>query len=593
MSLDGIVTKSIVYELNNEILDGRIEKVYQPEEDEILLNIRSNGKSYKLLMSASSNNPRMYLTSYAKLNPTSPPMFCMLLRKHLQGSRITGISQASMDRIIHIDIEGYDELGVLSTKTLTIEIMGRHSNIILSEKHSGKIMDSIKRITLDISRVRQVMPGIIYSLPPSQNKLNPLLINTENLNHEIKNANEGIPVFKFIYTTYLGLSPLIAKEVCHRAKVNESTTLGELSSKETNDIINAFCELINDINDNKYNPTLIIDEDRCKVQAFSVINITQYDDLTKTHFDTISLVLENYFLTRDRLDRINQKSTNLRKLISTKLDRAVNKLAKQSQELLNAKEREKYKIFGDLITANIYRIEKGIEEIELENFYSEDQSTIKIQLRKGLSPSQNAQKYYKRYNKLKSAYSFVTKEIAKTKKEIDYLEHILVNFDNCNTVEEMEEIHEELIDEGYVKKLSKGKVKKKKKIESNPRHYISSEGYDMYVGKNNKQNDYLTLKLSSKEDIWLHTKDIPGSHVIIKNKGEGMPPDKTLEEAAMLAAYYSKSKTSSKVPVDYAERRNVRKPNGAKPGMVIYDNNYTMYVTPKESEVAKIEKIED
>lgn len=592
MSLDGIVTKSIVYELNNEIVDGRVEKVYQPEEDEILLNIRNNGKSYKLLMSASSNNPRIYLTSNVKSNPIKPPMFCMLLRKHLQGSRITGVSQTSMDRIIHIDLEGYDELGVLSTKTLTIEIMGRHSNIILYEKETKKILDSIKRITLDVSSVRQVMPGVTYILPPSQNKLNPLLISKDNLKQEMENANEGTLVFKFIYKTYLGLSPLIAREICYRARVNESTTIGALTSKEANDIIEAFCNLVKDISDNKYHPTLIIDEKKCKVQAFSVINIHQYDDLTKQYYHTISQVLEEYFLTRDRLDRINQKSTNMRKLISTKLDRAVNKLAKQKQELLNAEEREIYKVYGDLITANIYRIEKGIEEIELENFYSENLDKIKIKLKINLSPSQNAQKYYKRYNKLKNAYEFVSKEITKTEKEINYLEHILVNFDNCRTVEEMEEIREELIDEGYVKKPSKGK-NKKKKIESNPRHYLSSEGYDIYVGKNNKQNDYLTLKFSSKEDIWLHTKDIPGSHVIIKNKGEGLPPDKTLEEAAMLAAYFSKSKMSSKVPVDYAERKNVRKPNGAKPGMVIYDNNYTMYVTPKESEIAKIEEIND
>ncbi len=588
MSLDGIVTKAVVYELNNEIVGGKVEKVYQPEDDEILLNIRNKGKNYKLLISASSNNPRIYLTDNAKSNPTKPPMFCMLLRKHLQGSRITDIIQTSMDRIIHIDLEGYDELGVLSKKTLTVEIMGRHSNIIL--KDSDKILDSIKRISLDVSSVRQVMPGIIYTLPPSQDKLNPLFINKVNLKEEMKKINEGISVSKFISNKYLGLSPLIAREICYRAKINESTNLGSLTPNEIEDIVEALCQLIDNIKYNKYNPTLIIDENKCKVKAFSVININQYNDLTKKHFNTISQVLEEFFLTKDKLDRIRQKSANLRKHTSTKLDRAVNKLAKQKQELLNAKEREKYKIYGDLITSNIYRIEKGIEEIELENFYSENQSPIKIKLNKGLSPSQNAQKYYKRYNKLKNAYQFVSKEISKTEKEINYLEHILVNLDNCNTVEEMEEIQEELIDEGYIKRHLKDK---KKKIESNPRHYVSSEGYDIYVGKNNKQNDYLTLKFSSKEDIWLHTKDIPGSHVIIKNKGEGMPPDKTLEEAAMLAAYYSKSKMSSKVPVDYAERKYVRKPNGAKPGMVIYDNNYTMYVTPKESEIAKIKIIEN
>lgn len=592
MSLDGIVTRSIVHELKNKISEGKIDKVYQPENDEILLNIRAKGNNVKLLISASSNNPRMHLTTQTKSNPMNPPMFCMLLRKHLQGGRITDIRQSAMDRIINIDIQSFDELGVLITRSLVIEIMGRHSNIILIEKETNKILDSIKRVTPDISSVRQVFPGILYEDAPSQDKLNPLLIDKDTFLNKLNESNEGISVYKFIYTSYMGISPLIAREICYNGKIDESTKIGALSDEITDSLFNAFSQLMEEIKCNHYTPTMILNESENKVIAFSAININQYDDYTKKHFDSPSKVLEEYFETKDRLDRIKQKSSSLKKLISTKLDRAKNKMSKQKEELLTAEKREKHKIYGDLITANIYRIEEGQESIEVDNFYSEANEKIKIKLDPRLGPSQNAQKYYKRYAKLKNAFEFVSKEILSTEDEIKYLEHILVSIDNCTNVKELEEIREELIDEGFIKKGLKKKNKKKKKTLSEPRHYISSDNYDMYVGKNNRQNDYLTMKFASKDDIWFHTKDIPGSHVIIKTKGEEVPAP-TIEEAAILAAYYSKGKMSSNVPVDYTERRNVRKPNGAKLGMVIYENNNTIYVTPKIEEINRIQECDE
>lgn len=592
MSLDGIVVKSIANELENTILNGKIDKIYQPEEDEILINLRSKGNNVRLLMSASSNNPRIYLTENKKSNPIKPPMFCMLLRKHLQGGRIIAIKQPLLERIINIEIESLDELGVMSTKELIIEIMGRHSNIILLEQDSKKVIDSIKRITPDISRVRQIMPGSIYKLPPSQDKLNPLFINKEQLIDKINNTNEGTEIYKFIYKTYMGISPLIAREICQRAGLNSNLKLGGLSEHNRESLFISFNNVIDNINFNRYEPTMVIDEENSKALGFSVIDITQYGDMKKIHFDSVSKVLEEYFTTRDKLDRIKQKSIDLRKVINTNLDRAKKKIAKQKQELINAEKREKYKIYGDLITANIYRIEKGQEKVNVQNFYSEEQEEIEIRLDNRLTPSQNAQKYYKRYNKLKNAHKLVAKQIEFTKQEIDYLEHILVSIDNCTEVKELDEIKEELAKEGYIKARSKNKKKNKKSTESTPRHYISSDGYDIYIGKNNKQNDYLTLKFASKDDIWLHTKDIPGSHVIIKTKGEEVP-ETTLDEAALLAAYYSKGKMSSNVPVDYTERKNVRKPNGAKLGMVIYDNNNTLYITPRVSEINKIKIAED
>lgn len=589
MSLDGIVIRSIVHELNNEILEGKVDKIYQPEEDEILLNIRAKGKNHKLLISASSNNPRIYLSNYTKSNPISPPMFCMLLRKHLQGGRITNIMQSDMDRIVHIDIQSFDELGILSTKTLIIEIMGRHSNIILLDKESNKILDSVKRVTPDISSVRLVFPGVLYTQPPSQDKLNPLLINKESMLNKLDDNNEGVPVFKFIYKTYTGISPLIAREICYKTNIDESSKIGALRKSDLDSLFTTFSGLINQINLNQYTPTMIINEKENKVLAFSAIDINQYGDFNKKQLNSVSELLEEYYETRDRLDRIKQRSSSLKKLISTKLDRAQKKLSKQQEELLTAEKREKYKIHGDLITANIFRIEQGQHEVEVENFYSELNEPLKIKLDPRLTPSQNAQKKYKKYAKLKTAYAFMSKEIVKTKGEIEYLEHILVSIDNCSRVTELEEIREELIDEGYIRKSSK-KKNKKQNTQSDPRHYISSDGYDMYVGKNNKQNDYLTLKFASKNDIWLHTKDIPGSHVIIKTNGEEIPPQ-TIKEAALLAAYYSKGKMSSNVPVDYAERKNVRKPNGAKLGMVIYENNNTIYVTPELEQISKIKEI--
>ena len=590
MSLDGIVINGIVNEIKSKLINGKIDKVYQPESDEILLNIRNNGENLKLLISASSNNPRIYLTSTKKSNPAAPPMFCMLLRKHLQGGRIISINQPSLERIINIEIQTFDELGVLTTKSLTVEIMGRHSNIILWDKSSEKIIDSIKRITPDISSIRIILPGVKYDLPPSQDKLNPLFLEKESLIKRLSLTNEGELIYKFIYKNYMGISPLIAREICYAANLDTTLRIGEMTSEDKENLIKSFNAIMSNIKSNKYFPNMVVDNNIGKVMSFSVIDINQYKLLTKKYYDTISTLLEDYYQTRDNLDRIKQKSISLRKNISNKLDRALKKLSKQRDELLTAQKREKYKIFGDLITANIYRIEKGLEEIEVENFYSEDYETINIKLDVSLSPSQNAQKYFKKYNKLKNAYKFISNEIIKTKEEVDYLEHVLISIDNCTSLKDLDDIKEELISEGYHKGNNKNKKRNISSNQSSPRQYISKDGYDIYVGKNNKQNDYLTIKFASKDDIWLHTKDIPGSHVIIKNKGEEIPPS-TIKEAALLAAYYSKGNLSSNVPVDYTERKNVKKPKGAKLGMVTYENNNTIYVTPSQNDVSKIKEV--
>ncbi len=590
MSLDGIVLNNVCMELKDTLIDCKVDKVYQPEKDEIHLNIRTKGKNMRLLISASSNNPRIYFTEFSKENPQSPPMFCMLLRKHVQGGRILDIEQVSLERILKISIESMNELGDMTVKELIIEIMGKHSNIILIDKNTSKIIDSIKRVPVSISSVRQILPGLIYTAPPSQDKTDPTQIEKAEFLELISESEETVS-FKFLYKSFIGLSPLVSREICYLSDIDSNLKLIDLSEQEKSSLFDSFEKVYSCVKDNSYTPTIIKDESNYDIVAFSSIDLKQFGTLPKVHFESISELLDYYYLTRDKLDRIKQKSNDLRKNITMKLDRALNKLAKQKNEISDAEKREKFKIYGELITANIYKLEKGLEEIELDNFYSEDYEKVKIKLSKTLTPSKNAQKYFKKYNKLKIAYDIVSKELVKTKEEVSYLENILLALETSTEIEELDEIREELIKEGYFKKaITKGK-KKVKSSTSKPHHYKSSDGFDIYVGKNNKQNDYLTLKIADKEDIWLHTKIIPGSHVIIKTEGKSVP-ENTILEAAYLAGFYSKGKMSSNVPIDYTEKKNVKKPSGAKPGMVIYETNSTVYVTPSVENISKIEKLD-
>lgn len=589
MSLDGIVLNNVCMELKSTLIDCKVDKVYQPEKDEIHLNIRTKGKNTRLLISASSNNPRVYFTQNQKSNPQSPPMFCMLLRKHVQGGRILNVEQVSLERILKISIESMNELGDMSVKELIIEIMGKHSNIILVDTNTNKIIDSIKRVPLSISTVRQILPGLEYIAPPSQDKMNPLDIEKNEFLNLINSSEETVS-FKFLYQNFIGLSPLVSREICTLANVDSNSVLSDLTSEDKDSLYSNFKDVYSCVKDNNYNPTIIKDESNYDIEAFSSIDLKQFGNLPKVHFESISELLDYYYVTRDKLDRIKQKSNDLRKNISMKLDRALNKLAKQNKEISDAQKREKFKIYGELIIANIYKLEKGMEHVELDNFYSEDYEKVKVTLNKNLTPSENAQKYFKRYNKLKTAYDIVSKELVKTKEEVSYLENILLALETSTEIEELDEIREELIKEGYFKKPTT-KGKKKIKTTSKPHHYKSSDGFDIYVGKNNKQNDYLTLKIADKEDIWLHTKIIPGSHVIIKTEGKDVP-ENTILEAAQLAGFYSKGKMSSNVPVDYTEKKNVKKPSGAKPGMVIYETNSTAYITPSVENISKIEKVE-
>ena len=587
MALDGLVIHSLVNELSTKLIGGKVDKVHQPEDDEIVLYIRNNKENFKLVLSCSSSNPRVYIANdYKKENPIKAPMFCMLFRKYIQGGNIVNISQVGFERIIKISIDSLDELKEKTRKDIYIEIMGRHSNIILTHNSDNKIIDSAKRIPTSISRVRQILPGLTYELPPAQSKLNPLDNISKNSFIKSLKTFDG-PIFKGIYSKFLGISPVISKELCYRANINEKINTNDISEEDITSLYNEFSSLFNNIINNIFSPCIVINEKLDKVIDFSCINLTLYNDLKFINKDSMSTILEGYYKTKDIKDRIHQRASDLKKSISVKLERLYHKQEKQEEELLEAENADIYKVKGELLTAYIYMIEKGMDSVEVQNFYDPNYENVTISLNKNLTPSENAQKYFKKYNKLKTAKKEITSQIAINKEEIDYLENIILSIENCENLAELQDIKDELIRLGYSKSSGKLKSKKETTLTTKPHEFISSEGFKILVGKNNKQNDYLTLRIADPDDIWMHTKNIPGSHVIIKCAGKDVS-EQTIYEGAMLAAYFSKSKMSSQVPVDYTKKKHVKKPSGSKPGMVIYETNSTMYVTPTEEMVASL-----
>lgn len=587
MAFDGLVIHAISDELSSKLVGGKIDKVYQPENDEIVLHIRNNKENFKLVLSASASNPRVYLSAnYKKENPINAPMFCMLLRKYIQSGNIVSVSQVGFERIIKITVESLDELKAKTTKDIIIEIMGRHSNIILTHEEN-KIVDSIKRIPPSVSRVRQLLPGMTYVLPPAQDKLNPLdKISKDKFKETISEFDGSIS--KCIYSKFLGISPIVSKEICFRSNLDISKPASSIDGIDFDNLYKEFSNVIFNIKDGNYSPCLAIDSSIDKLIDFSSINLTLFDNLKVVHDESISSIIESFYANKDAKERINQRASDFKKSISIKLDRLYNKLKKQKIELKESDNANIYKIKGELITAYIYMIEKGMDFVEVQNFYEEDCPLIKIDLNKNLTPSENAQKYFKRYNKLKHAKKEITAQVGLSLEEINYLENIILSIDNCDNLAELDDIKEELQKLGYMR----GKVKSKKdknNLTTKPNEFLSSDGFTILVGKNNKQNDFLTLKIANNDDLWMHTKNIPGSHVIIKTEGKEIP-ESTIFEGAMLAAFFSKSKMSSQVPVDYTLKKNVKKPNGSKPGMVIYETNSTIYVTPSEELVVKLKK---
>ncbi len=584
MAFDGITVSAIKAEIEDKILGGRIDKVYQPEKDEIILGIRSMGQAYKLLLTSNASNPKFHFTQTNPSNPMTPPLFCMVMRKHLQSGKIIKIEQPDFDRILNIYVESLNELGDYSVKKLVLEIMGRHSNIILTDENNT-ILDCIKHIGHDTSSVREVLPGREYTLPPSQGKINTLELDNNDFNEVLEN-NPSFEIQSVIYKNYTGISPIAASEICYRANVNGSTPVEALTDIQKEIVFNKFAELVEDIKANRFYPESITNE-KGKTIDFSPIEMTQFNGLEIKKYTSISELIESFYANRDFAYRIGQKTQDLRKLITQNIERCIRKKDIQMQTLRSIKNRDELRLKGELLTANIYSIKKGMTTVELPNYYSENQELVAIELDSNKTPSENAQKYYKAYNKAKRTFEALRDQIKSNDEELAYLESVLTSVNNCTDEQDVKEIRRELREEGYVKKVKNQKDKSKK--HSVPLHFISQDGFDIYVGKNNIQNDELTLKFARPRDIWMHTKNIPGSHVIIVANGQTIP-DTTLNEGAMLSAFYSKAKNSSKVPVDYTEKKNVKKPNGSKPGFVIYETNKTAYITTSEEEIKKIRR---
>lgn len=550
MAYDGIITYAISKELESMLTLAKIEKVYQPGNEELVLQIHTKEGNVRLFMSVGSQSARVCLTENRYKNPEQPPTFCMLLRKHIQGGRITRIEQYKSERIIEFDIEALNELGFTVCKRLIVEIMGKHSNIVLIDIESGKIIDSIKRISIDVNRYRQLLPGVIYKYPPEQDR-----VPFKEVTADMALPEDSRSIMQCVG----GISPAIAREL-------------ETGSTDIPSIVSAVAE-------GNITPRIYSDEDGTP-REFHVIPLSEYEGLNEQTFETVSECVESFFYNRDSSNMVKQKSVPLIKTVEAALDKALLKRKRLGEDLLRAEDSDKYRLYGELLTANIHLVTPGAKSVTVTNYY--DGNPISIPLDEKLSASKNAQRFFKKYSKAKTAINEKQIQLEENDVNIAYLESVLQSLSDVNTEEDIEAVRDELVETGFVRfRKTPGR---KKKIKPTPIHYTLSDGTDVYVGRNNNENDYLTLKLASKTDVWMHTKDIPGSHLIIKMNDGRNVDDLSAEliyEAASIAAFHSKAGSSANVPVDYVPVRYVKKPNGAKPGMVIFTHNQTVYVDPK------------
>ncbi|MFD3445441.1 NFACT family protein [Microbacteriaceae bacterium 4G12] len=567
MAFDGLFTRAITHEIANSLQTGRISKIYQPSKYEILLHIRANGKNQKLLLSAHPTYARIHLTTQSYDSPALPPMFCMLLRKHLEGGFIEKIEQIDLERIVQFTIRSRNEIGDESLKTLVIEIMGRHSNIILVDTKTNVILDSLKHVSLAVNRHRTVYAGAEYVAPPAQHKINPLQIETQDEFIRPLDFLSG-NMDKQLVGAYTGMSPLFAKEVVKKAGMVNEKALTE-----------AFFSLQKPLQKHEYTPTMTFANGK---EFFYLFPLAHLQGEGKT-FSSVSELLDRFFFGKAERDRVKQQAHDLERFMQNEKTKNEKKLIKLQKTLEDAGKADKYQLHGELLTANMYAMKKGDKEIEVINYYDENSGTVKIPLDPLRTPSENAQRYFQKYQKAKNSVAVVEEQIAKTNEEILYFDSLLQQMEAASS-KDIEEIREELAEEGYMRNR-KAKNVKKKPTKPILDKYMASDGTEILVGKNNKQNDHLTNKLARRDEIWLHTKDIPGSHVVIRSLE---PSEETLIEAAKLAAYFSKAKESSSVPVDYTKIRYVKKPSGAKLGFVTYDNQQTVYVTPDADTVMKL-----
>ncbi len=579
MAFDGITVAALVQELRSCLTGGRIAKIAQPETDELLLSVKTPEGLRRLYISASASLPLIYLTEDNKPSPMTAPNFCMLLRKHIGNGRIVAVSQPKLERIIQLDIEHLDELGDLCRKKLIVEIMGKHSNIIFCDDQD-RIIDSIKHVSAQMSSVREVLPGREYFIPDTQEKLDPLTSDADSFTRTL--SERPMPLAKAIYTSFTGISPVVAEEICSLAGIDSSVTAKDLSEDIMIHLYRQFQYYMEAIRSGQFHPVIYFDHNAPK--EFSALPLSHFQNLTGQTYDSISEVLYIYYSTRNTLTRIHQKSADLRHVVSTALERNRKKYDLQTRQLRDTEGREKYRVYGELINAYGYNLEPGSKELKAFNYYTNQD--IVIPLDPTMTPQENSQKYFARYNKQKRTYEALSELIRETADDIQYLESISNSLDIAMSEADLTQIKEELMQSGYIRRKN---TRKKVKITSKPLHFISGDGYHMYVGKNNLQNDELTFNFANGGDWWFHAKGAPGSHVIVKTNGNELP-DRTFEEAGRLAAYYSKNRGSDKVEIDYVEKKHVKKPNGAKPGFVVYYTNYSLMI---DSDITGIQMIDD
>ena len=548
MAFDGITIANIVHELNRNLLDGRINKIAQPETDELLLTIKTPGGQRRLSISASASLPLIYLTEGNKPSPMTAPNFCMLLRKHINNGRITKIWQPKLERIIHFEIEHLDELGDFCKKELIVEIMGKHSNIIFCNE-DGTIIDSIKHVSSQMSSVREVLPGRTYFIPDTMEKSDPLSVSFAEFQRVL--TEKPMPLSKAVYTSFTGISPVVAEEICYLSGIDSSLTPRELSEDLLTHLYRQFTLYFEEVSAGHFSPAIYYHG--AEPKEFSALPLTHFSQYIRKEYDSISRLLEDYYAEKNTLTRIRQKSVDLRRVVQTALERNRKKYDLQAKQLRDTENREKFKVYGELIHTYGYNLEPGAKKLEALNYYTNEMITIPLDSTK--TPQENALKYFEKYNKQKRTFEALTSLIEETRDDISYLESVSNALDIALSEDDLTQIKEELIESGYIRRKF---TKKKVKITSKPFHYLSSDGYHIYVGKNNLQNEELTFHFASGNDWWFHAKGIPGSHVIVKTNGEELP-DRTFEEAGKLAAYYSKNRGSEKIEIDYIEKKHVKK----------------------------------
>lgn len=569
MAFDGITIANITKELNETLCGGRIRKIAQPESDELLLTIKAPTGSYRLLISASASLPLIYLTESSKPSPMTAPNFCMLLRKHIENGKITGISQPGLERIIRFEVEHLDELGDLRHKTLIVEIMGKHSNIIFCDEND-RIIDSIKHVSLQMSSVREVLPGRTYFIPVTQEKADPLTTDLEGFTQLV--GGKSTKLAKAIYTSYTGISPVAANEVVFRSGLNAEMSGNALSEIELLHLYKTFSYYIEDVKQGNFAPRIIYQGSA--PLEYAALPLTMYREMETVSYESISKVLETYYAERNLVTRIRQRSVDLRKIVQNALERSRKKYDLQAKQLQDTELRDTYRIYGELLTTYGYSAAPGDQAITVLNYYTNEELTIPLDPQ--LTALENAKKYFDKYSKLKRTFEAVTELLKETGEEIEHLQSISTSLDIALSEEDLVEIKEELMEYGYIKKRHPGS--KKPKITSKPFHYLSSDGYHIYVGKNNFQNEELTFKFASGNDWWFHAKGVPGSHVIVKAEGAEELPDAVFEEAGRLAAYYSQNRGNEKVEIDYVQKKQIKKPKGGKPGFVVYYTNYSLVI---------------